>query len=297
MGKTLGTGNFATVKHATCKRTGTQWAVKCIEKQNLTTEDSDALQMEVEVLNQLNHRNIVELREVYDTSKVFYMVMEEMVGGELFDRIVAKEHYSELEAQAVVRSIVDALAYCHDLGIVHRDLKPENLLYASQEEDADIKIADFGLAKLINEGQFMETACGTPGYVAPEVLKQEPYTAAVDMWSVGVITYILLCGFPPFYDQNNAALFQQIKSGAYDYPEPYWDDVSEGAKDLIDRLLVVEPQNRLTPRQVLEHPWIAGEVSGESLNSAAAELKKFNARRKFKAGIMLARAAVKMRRK
>jgi serine/threonine protein kinase len=159
----------------------------------------------------LKHPHIVELREVFDTKKTFYMVMEFMSGGELFERIVSKSKYSEREASDVTKKIASALKFCHDKNVVHRDLKPENLLYTDHTEAADIKIADFGFAKLIASDKVMATACGTPGYVAPEVLNNEPYTSKVDTWSLGVIIYILLCGFPPFYDENNAALFQQVR--------------------------------------------------------------------------------------
>ncbi|KAL4130230.1 hypothetical protein PRIC2_006236 [Phytophthora ramorum] len=291
LGKTLGTGSFATVKSAISKADNSRWAVKCIDKASLTAEDEEALRVEVEVLQVVHHMNIVQLKEVFDCHKTFYMVMEEMSGGELFDRIVEKEKYSEKEASCVVKKLADALLYCHNQGIVHRDLKPENLLYQSTDENAEIKIADFGLAKLIKGDSLMQTACGTPGYVAPEILEGRPYGAEVDLWSLGVIAYILLCGFPPFYDENNAALFQSIKSGVYDYPSPYWDCVSDSAKDLISRLLVVDPKKRFSAQQVLDHPWVADihGVSGEVLPHFTQEMKRYNARRRFRAGIMAAK--------
>lgn len=291
LGKTLGTGSFATVKSAICKADNSRWAVKCIDKASLTAEDEEALRVEVEVLQMLQHPNIVSLKEVFDCQKTFYMVMEEMSGGELFDRIVEKEKYSEKEASAVVKKLAAALLYCHEQGIAHRDLKPENLLYQSTEDDAEIKIADFGLAKLVKGDSLMQTACGTPGYVAPEILEGKPYGSEVDLWSLGVIAYILLCGFPPFYDENNAALFATIKSGVYDFPSPYWDCVSASAKDLIARLLVVDPKKRYTARQVLSHPWIEEihNVSDEALPNFTAEMKRYNARRRFRAGIMAAK--------
>jgi calcium/calmodulin-dependent protein kinase I len=289
MGKTLGTGSFATVKLAVGRSDATEWAVKCINKGSLTKEDEAALEVEVNILGQVKHPNIVEMKEIFDCPKVFYLVMEIMRGGELFDRIVEKEKYSENEAQKVIIDISNALKYCHEKGIVHRDLKPENLLYDSEKEDAIIKIADFGLAKLVDDNTMMKTACGTPGYVAPEVLKKMRYTYKVDMWSVGVILYILLCGFPPFYDDNNVRLFSQIKTGRFDYPSPYWDGVSDEAKDLINKLLVVNPEERLDTAGVLAHPWIAGEASKSELAMAKEEMKKYNARRRFRSGIRTAR--------
>lgn len=184
-------GSFATVRSAIQKADNTVWAVKCINKSSLTADDEDALRVEVQVLELLQHPNIVRLRQVFDCQKTFYVVMEEMSGGELFDRIVEKEKYTEKEASGVVHKLAAALLYCHQSGIAHRDLKPENLLYQSSDEDAEIKIADFGLAKLIKTDSLMQTACGTPGYVAPEILEGKPYGCEVDMWSLGVIAYIL----------------------------------------------------------------------------------------------------------
>jgi calcium/calmodulin-dependent protein kinase I len=220
------------------------------------------------------------------------MVMELMTGGELFDRIVERGKYSEAQAVGVVRKITDALAYCHARGVVHRDLKPENLLYTDATDAAEIKVADFGLAKMIQESGFMSTACGTPGYVAPEVLESKPYTEKVDCWSVGVILYILLCGFPPFYDENNAKLFAQIKAAAYDFPSPYWDGVSKQAKDLISKLLVVEPTQRLSATQILAHPWLTGVASTHELN-VSENLRRLQARKKFRQGVVKIQALQK----
>jgi|ERR1712216_398424 len=284
MGKTLGTGSFATVKLATRKIDQEKFAIKIINKKNLEKEDEDALESEVTILQNVNHPNIIDLEEVFDESKSFYMVMEVCSGGELFDRIVEKEKYTEKDAATVVSSVADALAYCHKKGIVHRDLKPENLLLTSAEDDSSVKIADFGLAKLLNDETIMQTACGTPGYVAPEILESTAYDEKVDAWSLGVISYILLCGFPPFYDENNAMLFQAIKAGQYDFPSPYWDEVSQEAKDFIAKLLVVNPGDRMSCADVASDPWITqvlGTGGKEMINLDRKEMKKFNAMRKF----------------
>lgn len=186
--------------------------------------------------------------------------MEMMTGGELFDRIIDKSKYTENEARVVVVDLLDALKYCHAMGIVHRDIKPENLLYENEKPDAKIKIADFGLAKLLSEeSMLMHTACGTPGYVAPEILKGLAYDSEVDLWSIGIVLYILLCGFPPFYNENTVKLYECIKKGSFEYPSPFWDNVSEDAKDLINRLLVVDPKKRLTAIDALNHNWITGK--------------------------------------
>jgi calcium/calmodulin-dependent protein kinase I len=257
----------------------------------LNAEDEAALQVEVAILERVDHPTIVRMRQVFDCPKTFYMVMELMTGGELFDRIVEKEKYSEEEARRVIMKLAEALVYCHEQGIVHRDLKPENLLYESEAEDSTIKIADFGLAKLVSEADMMATACGTPGYVAPEILCGTPYDEKCDMWSLGVILYILLCGFPPFYDENNAELFNQIKSGSFDYPSPYWDEVSDEAKSLIDGLLMVNPAKRLSAADVLRHPWVVSKASEATLSGAAEGIKRIQARKKFRQAVLRVVAA------
>jgi len=248
-------------------------------------------------MHKIHHPNCVQLFEMFETPKKIYMVMELLTGGELFDRIVAKGNFSEKEASDLIKDIVGAIAYLHSIGIVHRDLKPENLIYLNQKPDSLIKITDFGLAKYrnANKPDAMTTACGTPGYVAPEVLKNEPYGKAVDMWSIGVILYILLCGFPPFYHESTAALYKQIKKGEFDFPEPYWSEVSDAAKDLIRKLLTVDPKKRFTAEQVLSHPWISGSAaSSKSFGpSHNLRLKMLQARRRLRRGVHMIMAANK----
>jgi len=296
MGKTLGQGSFATVKLATKKNDGSKWAIKVIKKGSLSAEDDKHLQSEVEVLESVKHENIVSLLETFDTSQHLYMVMEVCAGGELFDRIVEKDHYNEMEARNAIKQIATALAYVHEKNIVHRDLKPENLLYSDHTDEATLKLADFGLAKLLDHETMLVTQCGTPGYVAPEIVKNDPYGTQVDMWSLGVIAYILLCGFPPFYDDNNQKLFKSIKSGKYEYPSPFWDDVTDSARDLIDKLLVLDPENRYTAAQVLQHPFITGtSPSTRALPHFKSAMVSYNARRKFRAGIMSLQAISAMK--
>jgi len=245
----------------------------------------------VEIMHKVDYPNCVKLFEMFETSKKLYMVLELLTGGELFDRIVAKGSYSEKEASVLIRDISGAIKYLHSIGVVHRDLKPENLLYLNPRPDSPIKITDFGLAK-IKGGQgtadSMTTACGTPGYVAPEVLKNEPYDKAVDMWSLGVILYILLCGFPPFYHESTAQLYKQIKKGEYDFPDPYWTDISQEAKNLVTCLLCVNPKKRFTAEQVLSHPWITGATSDKKFHGSHNErLKQLQARRKLRRGVQM----------
>jgi len=277
------------VKIATHKTDGTTWAVKIIKKQSLMEDEQKSLQDEVNVLEKLQHPNIVQLKEVFDCHNNFYMVMELCLGGELFDRIVEREHYTESQARQCLKEVTEAIAYCHAQNIAHRDLKPENLLYASDDDDAGIKVADFGLAVLLDDNTLTHTACGTPGYVAPEILRNAWYGIQVDVWSLGVIAYILLCGFPPFYDEDNLRLYEHIKRGVYDYPSPFWDHVSDTAKDLIDHMLVVNPKKRYTAAQVLAHPFLADDTLSTHDNELPMfrdNLKRYNARRKFRNGLL-----------
>lgn len=293
--KVLGEGSFAVVRKGIKKATNEDFAVKIIDKTNLESDDQLALQTEVEILSQIDHPNIVKLHEIYDEKTRFNMVMELMTGGELFDRIVEKEHYSEKEAADTIRPIVDAMRYCHSMGIAHRDLKPENLLYATTDPNSIIKITDFGLAKVINN-DLMTTACGTPGYVAPEILIGKGYDIAVDYWSIGVIIYVMLCGFPPFFEDSNEKLFDAIKQGEYDFPSPQWDEISDYAKDLIKKLLVVDPSKRLNADGILKHPWIVGDVTPrKNLPTVSAKIKEFNARRRLKRAQLLVLINVKWR--
>lgn len=178
---------------------------------------------------------------------------------------------------------MDAISYCHQLGVAHRDLKPENILYSSPDKDATIKISDFGLAKVITNEQYMTTACGTPSYIAPEIIQGVGYTFAVDYWSIGILLYVLLCGFTPFQEDNNEKLFEQIKSSNYQFPSPDWDVVSDSAKDLIKNLLTVNPKQRFNAEKIFNHPWIRGQtVQKNHLQLSLERIRKSNIQKKFK---------------
>jgi calcium/calmodulin-dependent protein kinase I len=266
----LGRGAFSIVYLAVQKASGQQFAVKVINKKDLGKDYEKNLKMEVDILKKVNHPNIIALKELFDTPDKLYLIMELVTGGELFDKIVEKGSYTEHEAAQLVRKIVSAVEYLHNLGIVHRDLKPENLLLKSQDNDLEIAIADFGLSKIVGQQMMMQTACGTPSYVAPEVLNASGYGKEVDMWSIGVITYILLCGFPPFYGDTVPEIFEQIMEANFDYPEEYWGSLSKEAKDFINKLLVVDSDKRLSAGDALKHPWLAtvGTTgSGKPLNT------------------------------
>ncbi|XP_030049932.1 calcium/calmodulin-dependent protein kinase type 1B isoform X2 [Microcaecilia unicolor] len=231
----------------------------------------------------IKHQNIVTLEDIYESPTQLYLVMELVTGGELFDRIIERGYYTEKDASQLIKQVLDAVQYLHDRGIVHRDLKPENLLYATPFEDSKIMISDFGLSKIEDSG-VMATACGTPGYVAPELLEQKPYGKAVDIWAMGVISYILLCGYPPFYDENDSELFNQILKAEYEFDSPYWDDISDSAKDFIRHLLERDPAKRLSCEQALQHPWISGDTALERdiHGSVSEQIQKNFARSQWK---------------
>ncbi|XP_035376303.1 calcium/calmodulin-dependent protein kinase type 1 isoform X3 [Electrophorus electricus] len=285
----LGTGAFSEVVLAEEKRTRKLVAIKCIPKKALEGKEN-SIENEIAVLHKIKHANIVSLEDIYESKSHLYLVMQLVSGGELFDRIVEKGFYTEKDASKLIRQILDAVKYLHDMGIVHRDLKPENLLYYSMDEDSKIMISDFGLSKIEGSGSVMSTACGTPGYVAPEVLAQKPYSKAVDCWSIGVIAYILsldafsLCGYPPFYDENDAKLFEQILKAEYEFDSPYWDDISDSAKDFIVHLMERDPKLRYTCEQALQHPWIAGDTALDKNihESVSAQIRKNFAKSKWK---------------
>ncbi|XP_030835155.1 calcium/calmodulin-dependent protein kinase type II subunit alpha isoform X9 [Strongylocentrotus purpuratus] len=225
-----------------------------------------------------------------------YLVFDLVTGGELFEDIVAREYYSEADASHCIQQILESVEHCHKNLIVHRDLKPENLLLASKLKGAAVKLADFGLAIELDNGEQWYGFAGTPGYLSPEVLRKDPYGKPVDIWACGVILYILLVGYPPFWDEDQHRLYSQIKAGAYDYPSPEWDTVTPEAKNLIDSMLTVNPGKRISACQALKHPWIQlmnDRLQNRDRYASAMHrqetvdcLKKFNARRKLKGAIL-----------
>ncbi|XP_034719271.1 calcium/calmodulin-dependent protein kinase type 1D isoform X2 [Etheostoma cragini] len=259
------------------------FAVKCIPKKALKGKES-SIENEIAVLRKIKHENIVALEDIHESPDHLYLIMQLVSGGELFDRIVEKGFYTEKDASTLIRQVLDAVNYLHKMGIVHRDLKPENLLYFNPQDESKIMISDFGLSKMEGSGDVMSTACGTPGYVAPEVLAQKPYSKAVDCWSIGVIAYILLCGYPPFYDENDSKLFEQILKADYEFDAPYWDDISDSAKDFIGSLMEKDPAKRFTCDQALRHPWIAGDTAlcKNIHESVSRQIKKNFAKSKWR---------------
>ncbi|XP_049922178.1 calcium/calmodulin-dependent protein kinase IGb isoform X1 [Epinephelus moara] len=276
----LGSGAFSEVYMVKEKKTGKMFAMKCVKKKQKRDLN---LENEIAVLRRIQHDNVVGMEDFYESQTHYYLVMQLVSGGELFDRILDRGVYSEKDASNVIQQVLQAVSYLHDNGIVHRDLKPENILYYSQDEDSKIMISDFGLSKMI-ENDIMSTACGTPGYVAPEVLAQKPYSKAVDCWSIGVITYILLCGYPPFYEESESRLFSKIMKAQYEFDSPFWDDISESAKDFIRNMMQKNPSMRYSTDLALRHPWIIGKTarSQDIYYSVSVQIQKNFAKSKWK---------------
>ncbi|XP_012678627.1 calcium/calmodulin-dependent protein kinase type IV [Clupea harengus] len=292
MGAELGRGATSVVYRCEEKETEKPFAAKVLKK----TIDKKIVRTEIGVLLRLSHPNIIRLKEIFETETEISLILELVTGGELFDRIVERGYYSERDAAHVIKQILEAVAYLHKNGVVHRDLKPENLLYADMSLDAPLKIADFGLSKIIDEQVTMKTVCGTPGYCAPEILRGNAYGPEVDMWSVGVILYILLCGFEPFFDpRGDQYMYSRILNCDYEFVSPWWDDVSLNAKDLVSKLIVQDPHQRLTVDQALQHPWVLGKAARFShMDTTQRKLQEFNARRKLKAAMKAVVATSRM---
>lgn len=284
LGKELGRGGFSVVRAGKDKRNGEQVAIKFIEKKFVDQEELKLLEREIDIMKKVQHRNVLRLFEIYDTEQHLSLVMELVNGGELFYKIVDKGSYSEKDARDIVRQLVEGVDYLHGMGIAHRDLKPENLLCSEGSEGVVIKIADFGLSKAFGAGSVLETSCGTPDYAAPEVLRMEgTYDKSVDLWSIGVITYVLLCGFPPFYGKTQAQLFEKILNADFDFPDPEWTHISDEAKDFIRHLLVLDIDTRYTTQQCLKHPWLTGDYANDTTVNAS-RLKDYNANRAKQGG-------------
>ncbi|XP_066576967.1 calcium/calmodulin-dependent protein kinase type II delta 1 chain isoform X7 [Amia ocellicauda] len=286
----LGKGAFSVVRRCMKISTGQEYAAKIINTKKLSARDHQKLEREARICRLLKHPNIVRLHDSISEEGFHYLVFDLVTGGELFEDIVAREYYSEADASHCIQQILESVNHCHLNGIVHRDLKPENLLLASKLKGAAVKLADFGLAiEVQGDQQAWFGFAGTPGYLSPEVLRKDPYGKPVDMWACGVILYILLVGYPPFWDEDQHRLYQQIKAGAYDFPSPEWDTVTPEAKDLINKMLTINPAKRITAAEALKHPWICQRSTVASMmhrQETVECLKKFNARRKLKGAIL-----------
>ncbi|XP_034537862.1 calcium/calmodulin-dependent protein kinase type II delta chain isoform X3 [Notolabrus celidotus] len=286
----LGKGAFSVVRRCVKKSTGQEYAAKIINTKKLSARDHQKLEREARICRLLKHPNIVRLHDSISEEGFHYLVFDLVTGGELFEDIVAREYYSEADASHCINQILESVSHIHQHDIVHRDLKPENLLLASKMKGAAVKLADFGLAiEVQGDQQAWFGFAGTPGYLSPEVLRKDPYGKPVDIWACGVILYILLVGYPPFWDEDQHKLYQQIKAGAYDFPSPEWDTVTPEAKNLINQMLTINPAKRITADQAIKHPWVCQRSTVASMmhrQETVECLRKFNARRKLKGAIL-----------
>ncbi|XP_026875759.2 calcium/calmodulin-dependent protein kinase type II subunit beta isoform X20 [Electrophorus electricus] len=286
----LGKGAFSVVRRCVKLCTGQEYAAKIINTKKLSARDHQKLEREARICRLLKHPNIVRLHDSISEEGFHYLLFDLVTGGELFEDIVAREYYSEADASHCIHQILDSVGHIHHHDIVHRDLKPENLLLASKCKNAAVKLADFGLAiEVQGDQQAWFGFAGTPGYLSPEVLRKEAYGKPVDIWACGVILYILLVGYPPFWDEDQHKLYQQIKAGAYDFPSPEWDTVTPEAKNLINQMLTINPTKRITAQEALKHPWVCQRSTVASMmhrQETVECLKKFNARRKLKGAIL-----------
>ncbi|XP_035246286.1 calcium/calmodulin-dependent protein kinase type II subunit beta isoform X2 [Anguilla anguilla] len=286
----LGKGAFSVVRRCVKLCTGQEYAAKIINTKKLSARDHQKLEREARICRLLKHPNIVRLHDSISEEGFHYLLFDLVTGGELFEDIVAREYYSEADASHCIHQILDSVNHIHLHDIVHRDLKPENLLLASKCKNAAVKLADFGLAiEVQGDQQAWFGFAGTPGYLSPEVLRKEAYGKPVDIWACGVILYILLVGYPPFWDEDQHKLYQQIKAGAYDFPSPEWDTVTPEAKNLINQMLTINPAKRITAQEALKHPWVCQRSTVASMmhrQETVECLKKFNARRKLKGAIL-----------
>ncbi|XP_071986739.1 calcium/calmodulin-dependent protein kinase type II subunit gamma isoform X4 [Engystomops pustulosus] len=286
----LGKGAFSVVRRCVKKSTNQEYAAKIINTKKLSARDHQKLEREARICRLLKHPNIVRLHDSISEEGFHYLVFDLVTGGELFEDIVAREYYSEADASHCIHQILESVNHIHQHDIVHRDLKPENLLLASKCKGAAVKLADFGLAiEVQGDQQAWFGFAGTPGYLSPEVLRKDPYGKPVDIWACGVILYILLVGYPPFWDEDQHKLYQQIKAGAYDFPSPEWDTVTPEAKNLINQMLTINPAKRITADQALKHPWVCQRSTVASMmhrQETVECLRKFNARRKLKGAIL-----------
>ncbi|KAH7838441.1 hypothetical protein Vadar_026384 [Vaccinium darrowii] len=286
LGRELGRGEFGITYLAIDVETGEKYACKSILKKKLRTAvDIEDVRREVEIMKHLpKHPNVVSLKDTYEDDNAVHIVMELCEGGELFDRIVARGHYTERAAAAVMRTIVEVVQACHRQGVIHRDLKPENFLFANKKETAALKAIDFGLSIFFKPGERFTEIVGSPYYMAPEVLKRN-YGPEIDVWSAGVILYILLCGVPPFWAETEQGVAQAIIRSVIDFKRDPWPKVSDNAKDLVKRMLDPDPNKRLTAQEVLEHPWIQNAKKAPNVplgETVKARLKQFSVMNKLK---------------
>ncbi|KAI3777562.1 hypothetical protein L1987_47362 [Smallanthus sonchifolius] len=286
LGRELGRGEFGVTYLCTDRETKQLFACKSISKKKLRTAiDVEDVRREAAIMSMLpDHPNVVKLRDTFEDHEAVHLVMELCEGGELFDRIVARGHYSERAAAGIAKTVAEVVKMCHENGVIHRDLKPENFLFANKKENSALKAIDFGLSVFFKPGERFSEIVGSPYYMAPEVLKRD-YGPEVDIWSAGVILYILLCGVPPFWAETEQGVALAILRGVIDFKRKPWPQISENAKSLVRQMLEPDPKKRLTAQQVLEHPWIQNEKKASNVplgDIVRTRLKQFSVMNRLK---------------
>ncbi|KAL0242458.1 hypothetical protein GEMRC1_005021 [Eukaryota sp. GEM-RC1] len=283
----IGTGRFGTVRKAIQKATNQTVAIKVVKKSKV---DYSKLLREINVMRNMSHPHIVHFIDAVETSSKVYLVMEYCNGGELLDRIINKRSYSEQEASEIFKQILLAVSYMHSNNVIHRDLKPENILFSTIDGHEVVKIADFGLARLDididGKPVPLETQCGTPAYISPEILRKQPYDYHCDCWSLGVVLYTMMSGFAPFTGNTNAQMFNKIITGKYSFVTPFCDHFSDDCKNLIGQMLIVDPTQRINIDQALLHPFIVRDSSSDHMTNVVDQMKVFNARRKLRSAVL-----------
>jgi len=295
----LGKGGFSSVVVGNHLATGRKYAVKITNTSKMTMKSISRLRSEFDLQSGLDHKTIVKIYAFYDEPPTNFIIMEYIRGGELFDRIVQKQFYNEADARRVCKIILSSVAYMHANHIVHRDLKPENIFLLDKDDDTSIKIGDFGFAKRVEKPKSLTTGCGTLSYMAPELIRRQPYDERADIWSIGVILYILLGGYSPFDDSlPNPQLAKEVVAGKIVFHEEYWGAISDDAISLIRSLLTVDMDQRPNAKWALLQPWISShgeeQLSTRDLSASLNNLRSFNAKRKLKGAIHAVHGAIHM---